>query len=219
MSEVYDEEYFLRGRESGKSLYENYRWMPELTIPMVKRIAEHCGIRRVQESVLDFGCARGYIVKAFRKLGYLAFGTDVSDWALMNCDLAVEGMIGPPSAMLHDGKGSGIGSLGKAEYDWIIAKDVLEHVPDVQETIDKLCEHARKGIFAVVPLSWLDGAPYMVDDYEKDVTHIHRLCLASWAKMFMRPGWSVEARYLLPGVKDNYAEWARGNGFITARRV
>ena len=31
----YDEDYFLRGKQTGKSLYEDYRWLPELTRPMV----------------------------------------------------------------------------------------------------------------------------------------------------------------------------------------
>src|SRR5579862_3672374 len=84
---VYDESYFLRGKESGKSLYENYRWMPDLTIPMVQRIIEHCGIRR-GDSILDFGCARGYVVRAFRELGYNAYGYDISRWAIENADLA-----------------------------------------------------------------------------------------------------------------------------------
>ncbi len=75
--EQYDADYFLRGKATGKSLYEDYRWMPGLTIPMVRSMISHLGIANA-DMVLDFGCARGYVVRAFRELGYLAYGYDTS---------------------------------------------------------------------------------------------------------------------------------------------
>lgn len=202
---IYDEGYFERGRETGKSLYERYRWLESLTVPMVKCIVSHLGIT-TGDKILDFGCAKGFVVKAFRLLGYQAWGVDCSQWAIDNADEAVKGFVE-------------CGTRAYGSFDWVIAKDVLEHVADVEECIDSLMGHARKGVFAVVPLSIWDNTPYMVAEYELDVTHIHRLCLSSWAKMFMRPGWSVEARYRLEGCKDNYSQWDRGNGFLVARRL
>src|ERR1019366_3070489 len=64
---AYDADYYLRGKQTGVSLYEDYRWMPELTVPMVGAIRDHLFIEQ-GETVLDFGCARGYIVKAFREV-------------------------------------------------------------------------------------------------------------------------------------------------------
>lgn len=205
---IYNADYFDRGKQSGLSLYENYRWKPELTIPMVQTMIAHLGITK-DHSILDFGCAKGFTVKAFRGLGYRAFGTDVSEWAIANADEEVRDYCFLPQET----------PKGEKIIDWIIAKDVLEHVPNVQETVDDLMASARVGVFVVVPLSLFDGQPYVVADYEKDVTHIHRLCLSSWAKMFMRPGWTVTGRYMIPGVKDNYAGWEWGNGFLIARRI
>lgn len=206
---LYDERYFLRGKETGLSLYENYRWMPDLTLPMVDHIAAHLGVEK-SHTVLDFGCARGYVVRAFRERGYEAYGIDASEWAIRNCDQVAAPYVnwtdnGPP--LLAD------------EFDWVVAKDVLEHVSEVSKVITNLMNAARCGMFVVVPLSSEDGEPYVVADYEKDVTHIHRLSLATWARMFMRVGWRVEAMHRLKGVKDNYAQWENGNGFITARRI
>ena len=73
----YDEDYFERGIESGKSLYTNYRWIPELTIPMCSFLNEQLGIGQ-SENVLDFGCAKGFIVKAMRLLGRNAYGVDLN---------------------------------------------------------------------------------------------------------------------------------------------
>lgn len=200
--EQYDADYFLRGKQTGKSLYENYRWMPELTIPMCQRIVEHCGIER-DDTILDFGCARGYVVRALRRMGYYAWGCDTSKWAIDNCDPIVRKYL----------------DMGiTAAFDWIIAKDVLEHVVDLADTIDAIMRNARIGVFVVVPLGYGEDG-YVVPDYERDVTHIHKLTLATWVGKFLRPGWSVEGRYRVPGVKDNYAQYPTGNGFITARRL
>lgn len=202
----FDADYFLHGRTSGKSLYEDYRWLEHLTVPMVERMIAHLGIAR-GDVILDYGCARGYVVKAFRMLGYEAFGIDVSEWAIENADPEAK-----PYCVLANGT-----KLGGA--DWVIAKDVLEHVHYVGGTIDDLLDAASKGVFAVVPLSKFDGTPYVVPDYEKDVTHCQRCTLLTWAGMFARPGWRVEMSYRVPGVKDNYARYERGNGFITCRRI
>ncbi len=203
----YDADYYLRGRDSGKSLYDNYRWLPSLTMPMVSRIISHCGIQP-QHRVLDFGCARGYTVRAFRDMGYNAWGCDVSKWALDNCDPSVKDYVT-----------DNVCGFPLNSFDWVIAKDVLEHVPDAVDAIDKIMDMSRVGVFAVVPLSISDGGTYLVQEYEKDVTHVHRLTLATWARMFIRHGWAVTMAYRVPGVKDNYAEYERGNGFLTARRL
>lgn len=203
----YDADYFIRGKESGKSLYQNYRWMPNLTRSMVVRIISHCGIR-TEHSVLDFGCARGYTVRALREFGHNAWGYDISQWALENCDPEVKDyLIANDSTLLAN------------SFDWVIAKDVLEHIPQVSDTITQLMDVAEVGVFVVVPLSDSDGGKYIVLDYEEDVTHIHRLTLATWARMFVRSGWTVTMSYRVPGVKDNYRHHEKGNGFITARRI
>ena len=64
---LFDENYFERGVETQTSLYQNYRWMPEQTIPMVMTIIDYLKIQR-GATVLDFGCAKGFVVKAFRLL-------------------------------------------------------------------------------------------------------------------------------------------------------
>lgn len=220
----YDADYFLHGRESGKSLYENYRWIPELTIPMAQRIAEYLGIRK-EEPILDFGCSRGYLVRAFRELGYEAYGVDVSQWAIDNCDETVRDYVTCASVV----------PPGMA---WVIAKDVLEHVPDLEKTIGDMMTSASIGVFAVVPLGDEHAEPYessddgtkgcyVIPEYELDVTHLHRLSLRTWAALFNQAALQyatdmyTELRYRIPGIKDNYYKpgWEKGNGFITARRA
>lgn len=207
----YDEEYFLRGRESGKSLYENYRWLPDLTIPMAKRIVEHCGIDP-NDGILDFGCSRGYLVRALTELGWNAEGIDISPWAIENADPAIKKCVR-------------VGETVSEPYDWIISKDVLEHIEEIQLilTLARFGTMARKGIFIVVPLAGLDDEDgYVVEEYEKDMTHKIRWNLGQWVHqllIILDNTWEVQARHRLVGIKDNYAKWPRGNGFITCRRL
>lgn len=215
---TYDEDYFLHGKESGKSLYENYRWMPELTVPMVQRIAEHCGITK-GAPVLDYGCARGYVVKALRGLGYNAYGTDISEWAIKNADEEAKPYLWKLS---EDNSPVTAIRLGPtAIFDWVIAKDVLEHVEYVQNVVNALMDLAQVGLFVVVPTTKFIGGKYIIEEYEKDITHIQRYPAVTWVKMFLRAGWEVHATFRMPGVKDNYYKhgWEEGNAFITARRI
>lgn len=206
----YDSDYFLRGKETGKSLYENYRWLPNLTVPMAETITDFCGIE-LEDVIMDFGCARGYLVRALVSLGYDAYGVDVSEWALQNADPQVLGRLShqwPPAG----------------HVDWIIAKDVLEHIAihRITNLLKEMAEVATKGIFAVVPLAKGVGQRYAVEEYEADVTHSLRWPLDLWTREFidvLGPEWEVSVRYRIHGVKDNYAEWPKGNGFITCKRI
>lgn len=205
----YDSDYFLRGKETGKSLYSNYRWLPELTVPMAQRIVSHCDIE-LDQDILDFGCARGYLVKALRHLGHDAIGYDISKWALDNADLEVRHLLGSHWPV--------------SEIDWIIAKDVLEHIElvNIGRLLRQFAETARRGVFVVVPLSKGLGQRYVVEEYEADVTHRLRWPLSQWVEEFhdaFDHHWEIAARHRIKGIKDNYGDWETGNGFITCKRI
>jgi hypothetical protein len=206
---IFDEDYYINGKASGKSLYENYRWMPELTVPMVEKIAEHLEVE-IDDSVLDFGCARGYSVKAFTELGFAhVAGCDVSEWAINNCDPSVKDMVRTGGITQH--------------HDWIIAKDVLEHIPfdELKKVLHLMATHADKGVFIVVPLSD-ESYKYVVPEYEMDITHAIRWTMNGWLSAILESfgeGWEISARYRIKGIKDNYSQFAKGNGFITIKRI
>lgn len=205
MSETYDADYFERGIETGKSCFSNYRWMPEMTIPMAMSLVDHLGIHR-DEPILDVGCAKGYLVKALRLLHREAYGCDVSEYALAHAPEDVR------PHLFRAGNGG-----GPAGYVWAIAKDVFEHVPE-PELRTMLKELSRKAayLFTVVPLG--DGKRYVVPAYELDVTHVHRQPLSWWNDLFLESGWNIsEFKFRVPGVKDSWAHYATGNGFWLLR--
>ena len=208
MKNLFDENYFERGIELGISGYSNYRWMPELTIPMCFRLIEYLGIKE-NETILDFGCAKGYVVKAFRLLYREAFGYDISDYALSQVPCEIKKYV----------------YMCKIEklptFDWIIAKDVLEHIShnDIENTLYLLLEKCNK-LFCVIPLAENDR--YNVSWYESDITHIIRESLEWWGDKFSKIGFTVEeAKHKVKYIKENYSQYEKGNGFFTllAKRI
>ena len=89
MTHKYDEDYFERGVETGKSLYSNYRWIPELTIPICAELIMQLKIGP-EDTILDFGCAKGFIVKALRLLHREAYGVDISEYAIKQARKSTE---------------------------------------------------------------------------------------------------------------------------------
>jgi 2-polyprenyl-3-methyl-5-hydroxy-6-metoxy-1,4-benzoquinol methylase len=90
--EEFDREYFEQGPMTGKSLYTNYRWLPELTLPMCHHIITYFGIT-ADARILDFGCAKGYSVHGLRMLGYEANGVDVFEYAISEASKGSKGSI------------------------------------------------------------------------------------------------------------------------------
>ena len=85
MQNEFDENYYENGVITGKSCYVNYRWMPELTIKMAHSIIKYLNLNS-NVKVLDYGCAKGFLVRALRLLDIDAYGCDISEYAINNAD-------------------------------------------------------------------------------------------------------------------------------------
>lgn len=200
----YGEDYFERGIETGTSLYTNYRWIPELTIPLAATLCEQLGIKE-GERVLDFGCAKGYLVKALRLLHRDAWGCDVSEYALDHSPEDVRGFLGGP-----------VGWTCSEPFDWVLAKDVLEHLEPIAVPHEMDCLVGRRA-WACVPLGDGNGK-YDIPAMELDKTHRIREPLEWWIGQFERAGFTeVTGTYSMPHVKEHWAHYEKGHGFIMAR--
>lgn len=201
---MYNEDYYERGLQTGVSLYQNYRWLPELTMAMAMVMIDYLDIPR-GASVLDFGCAKGYLVKALQLLGREACGVDPSIYALDNVDPDVE-------------EDCWEGCASHAEWDFIIAKDVFEHLT-INELQGFLKEAQTDKIFAIIPLGDENGYTAPVNDL--DVTH--RICRSSewWTGFFDVYGWeTVKFTHRIDGIKDHYYEkYPKAHGFFTLERA
>lgn len=90
ISREYGEMYFDGPREYGYGGYRyDGRW-----VPVAEDIVEHFGLK-AGDRVLDVGCAKGFLVKDLLSVcpGLEAFGLDISEYALMNCEPEVVGRL------------------------------------------------------------------------------------------------------------------------------
>ncbi|MBY0510658.1 MAG: class I SAM-dependent methyltransferase [Rhodospirillaceae bacterium] len=210
---AYDADYYERGVQTGKSGYQNFTWLPELTIKMAHHLILTLPINR-GEKVLDFGCAKGFLVKALRLLDIDAYGVDISAYAIDQVDPMVRGLC----ALIKDAADP---VCFNREYDWLVSKDVFEHLNEAQLRQLLTCAKPKvKRMFAAVPLGKDDGSGYIVPSYDNDVTHIIVKPLRWWMDLFLECGWNVDsATHSFRGVKDNWtASWPRGNAFFVISR-
>jgi len=210
LSDKFNEDYFERGSILGISGYINYCWMPELTIPMVHHIIRHLDIKR-EHIILDYGCAKGFVVKAFRLLGLEAYGVDISEYAISQTPNDVKNfckLISKTSDIFTD----------STVFDWLISKDVLEHIPE-EEIIDFLSQSAHhvKRMFVAIPLGIDDSSgKFVIPAYANDKTHITIKTFDWWHDIFNRHNWNVKSSgHYFFGVKEHWQKInAEGNGFF-----
>ena len=210
--EIYDRDYYERGLETGKSCYQNYRWVPELTIPMAMAMIDLLGIKRGQ-TVLDYGCAFGFLVKALRLLGRKAWGVDISTYAIENADPSEHCFL-KAGNYLH-GKAAFLQSL---HSDFCIAKDVFEHIP-YSEIVEVFEWINADTMFAIIPLG--ENDKYRAPANNLDVTH--KICKDEtwWTNLLEKNGWELQDfTFRIEGIKDSYYEkHPKAHGFFTLEKV
>ncbi|MFU2207844.1 class I SAM-dependent methyltransferase [Solidesulfovibrio sp. C21] len=209
-ADQFDEDYFERGAIVGTSGYINYSWMAELTIRMAHFLIMNLPLTKGQR-VLDYGCAKGFMVKALRLLDINAYGVDISDYAVSNT---------PTDAKPYCCKINSVADPNcfSQEYDWLLSKDVFEHisVPDISLLLRRCRKNVAK-MFIVVPLGIDDVSnKFIIPEYDKDVTHITIKTAAWWKRLFIKCGWEIDKfDYAFKGVKENWTQiWPKGNGFF-----
>jgi 2-polyprenyl-3-methyl-5-hydroxy-6-metoxy-1,4-benzoquinol methylase len=203
LKNVFDEKYFEDGVRHRVSAYENYRWMPERTIREASSIINNIKF----DTVLDYGCAKGFMVYALRLLGKEAYGADVSQYAVEHCHPNVKDYLRVIESAEQLSGG----------WDLIIAKDVLEHIPkDVIPSVLSELRRRCKILFVAVPLG--DGKRYRIREYEMDVTHVVREPEEWWLTTLVQAGFKIKYfDYEFGHMKENWTgNHPHGNAFIVA---
>ena len=198
-SHKFDEDYYENGVEKGISGYTNYSYMPTRSYEEAITIKELWGSGKI----LDFGCAKGYLVHALNQLGFDAYGYDISDYAINNCHPSVVKRVGitPPPFTV----------------DYVVAKDVMEHVPEeevpiVLKTIRGLCKEA----LFVIPLG--DNNKFRIREYEIDVTHVTKKDEDWWINKLQEAGFKLkDFKYKLGSIKKKWKGYEHGNGFFLVK--
>lgn len=208
--ETFGEDYYLNGIETGISNYVDYKWLPELTLPMAKSFMNIFGIEKYA-TVLDYGSARGYFVRALREHGVNAWGFDISEWAIKNCDEEVKRYV--------------YNSLKycPSEFEYIFSKDVFEHIPmtTLMETLEKLFSICTEAAIFIVPLARCEGGEYIYPNDELDKTHIHRKTLQGWVDLIepFAKDFTIFVSHKIPSLKKASEQFEGSTGIIYCKKI
>lgn len=188
MSEIYNEEYYHNG--CGPIPYEE----PEHWVEFFGMIADRIVNDLHPRTVLDAGCAMGYLVAALRDRGVEAYGVDISEYAISKvredvrpfCRVASLTEAFPNDLPQH--------------YDLVVTIEVLEHLyaEDGKKAIANLCRRADTVLFSSTP-----------DDFEER-THVNVQQREYWAKLFFEQGFTDDINYR-PRYLTPYASLFRKN--------
>ena len=134
------------------------------------------------ETVLDVGCAMGFLVEALRDRDVEAYGVDISPYAIGQVVDAIA-----PYCW-----------VGRAtepfprQYDLIVCIEVLEHLApaEAEDAVANICAHTRDVVFSSTPFDYAE------------LTHLNVQPPEYWAVMFARHGFvrdvAFDASFIAP---------------------
>jgi SAM-dependent methyltransferase len=119
-------------------------------------------------TVLDAGCAMGFLVEALRERGVEAWGIDVSDYALERVDKSVKDYVSQAS----------LTQPLPRRYDLVTCLEVLEHMParDAERALTNICAATDQVLFSSSPFDYAEP------------THVNVRPPEEWSEMFARQG-------------------------------
>ena len=165
---VFDAYYFAHG--CGRPYQRDQAWLS-----FFDGIAERIARDIAPRTVLDAGCAMGFLVEGLRKRGMEATGLDISDYAIehVHPDLRAFCRVGSIADPLP------------GRYDLIVCIEVLEHMTPVagRRGIARLCEATGDILFSSTPF-----------DY-KEATHFNVQPPEGWAEIFAQCGFVRDVDY------------------------
>lgn len=194
----YNKNYYENGKLEGISNYTDYHWMPTRSKKEARFIQDLSKLKK-NSVILDFGCAKGYLVKAFRLLDHHAFGTDCSQYAINNTDPLVKDFckLNTNNKIIPF----------KHEFDLITANCIFEHLDP--RTVNKyLAYFAKKTkmLFIRIPLG--EKGVYIHPKENKDASHVIAKNELWWKQQFTNNNWKVKREgYLFMKNGKKYEAW------------
>jgi ADP-heptose:LPS heptosyltransferase/2-polyprenyl-3-methyl-5-hydroxy-6-metoxy-1,4-benzoquinol methylase len=178
----YDADYFEHGIKSNWE--SGYRW--ELFRGLFRDAASYItNLFPGVASILDAGCAKGFLVRALREQGKEAWGFDASPWAIDQADSESQ-----PHVRL-----AGVDDyMFDQQFDLLVAFDLFAHLTQeqVEAFLKRARGHVRVGILAIIATYDQAGDPNPED---RDLSHITRQPREWWRERFLAAGWTQDAMH------------------------
>lgn len=164
--ELYDRDYFIGGNKSNYGDYKEAGGVMKELSEMIFKLFK-------PKSLLDIGCAYGYVPIYLRKIGVEAYGIDISDFAIAqgNKNYLVVG----DATDLHPFK--------DRQFEVVIASELMEHIPEVK--IDKAIEEAKRvSKRFIIYLIAMTGFTSHDSVHDHDISHVSMKNRKFWLKKF-----------------------------------
>ena len=210
--DFYSEGYYLRGEGSnygrkdaaGTMVYAPYD--EQSYLPRNRQLAAFLTQTYKPKTALVLGCARAYLVQAFRELGVDCKGIDVSEWAIANAPAKIR-------EHLFVGDICDLSKFETGQFDLVTAFDVFEHiaVPDLYVALDEASRVCRDTLILDVPIEKDDLHPDQSGGTDK--SHVSVFSEAFWTKQFQTRDFRLDGKdiYTYPegnkGVTITFRKW------------
>lgn len=177
----YNEDYFKPEPKSAYSM--PFTW--EVEEPSRMELAQKLKNMFHPDNALDIGCAKGFLCKALLKLGIDAYGCDISEFAVSNCEPEVRGRL--KVADMRDGI-----PYPNESFDLVYSGSTLEHIemeflPNVASEIARI---ARHWVYIQVPIS-----PDKKNRPKGDPSHRTYMPVSYWVSLFYGQGLLVDLKF------------------------
>lgn len=167
----YDKKYYDSYKSESCMKYERGNGWEDV----FKKISQNIVSEINPKSVLDVGCAFGFLVEALRDSNVEAYGIDVSDYAISQVRDDIKEYC----------KVQNISEKLQKKYDLITCIEVVEHIDSelIPIVIENICNATENVIFSSTPF-----------EYE-DETHISVHGPEYWAEQFCKHGFYHDINY------------------------
>lgn len=152
----------------------------------VQKICKHYNLKK-GDSVLEIGCAKGFILVEFHKLGLKVYGQDASSYAVQHAhpDIRKFIQVGDASNLPYDDD----------TFNFVLGKEVLPHIPEDKLSLAiKECMRVSKGsIFFEIQC----GNTQLELEYLKRWNGTHKVFRtpAMWDDLFKKLGYKGDVHY------------------------
>ena len=140
-------------------------------------------------TVMDVGCAKGFLVESLRDLGIEAYGVDFSSYAVGEVREDIRAFCTVKS---------GTESFGRS-FDLVTCIEVLEHLSPTEgeQVIENICRHTNWVLFSSSP-----------SDFDEP-THVNVRPLAYWIKLFNKYEFSFVEEFDASFIAEHAALFCR----------
>lgn len=165
----YDAHYYAT--QCGQPYERNEHWLR-----FFAGIADRIVADIAPRSVLDAGCAMGFLVESLRDRGVEAWGVDISEYALSQVREDMKPYV----------RRASLTEPLTEHYDLIVSIEVLEHLPhaDAEAAVANLCAHTDDIIFSSTATDYAEAS------------HVNVQPAEYWAELFARQRFFRDVDYV-----------------------